>query len=368
MHRCLISRPLEAILGAALVLATTVAPAHAHWADLAVAEIIIEDARAEITLAFPTGLAGFADDDGDGQLSGAEVRAHRAALSALLAGRIRLTDGAQAGVLTVEPVEAPTLQRSLNATPGTHSTVRLIYVWPRPVERVTIHYDLFAPGTTAASCLATIYRAGRMQSVVFTPENREISLILGRGALWDQIRGFLVLGIEHILTGYDHVLFLLSLLMIGGGLRYLLKVVSAFTVAHSITLSLAVLNVVSLPARWVESAIALSIIYVAAENIWRQDRAARDRWLVTFGFGLVHGLGFASILKEFAIQGGNLAVSLASFNLGVEVGQIAVVTAAFALLQVTRPWPRAMLGVRRLASAGAAGVGLVWFLQRALLP
>jgi hydrogenase/urease accessory protein HupE len=180
------------------------------------------------------------------------------------------------------------------------------------------------------------------------------------------VKSFLVLGIEHIIAGYDHVLFLLSLLMLGGGLRHLLKTVSAFTIAHSITLSLAVLGIVSLPGRWVESAIALSIVYVAVENFWRREAALGNRWLITFGFGLVHGLGFASILQEFAIPRADLAVALGSFNLGVEAGQIAIVAAASGVLRMLRRWP-AEIWLRRLVSAGAAAAGLVWFVQRALL-
>jgi hypothetical protein len=162
------------------------------------------------------------------------------------------------------------------------------------------------------------------------------------------------------------MLFLLGLLVLGGGPRYLVKVVSAFTVAHSLTLSLAVLDVISLPARWVESAIALSIVYVAAENFWRREQALRSRWLVTFGFGLVHGLGFAGILKDLAPSRTNLAVSLAGFNAGVEIGQVAVVGAVCLVLACLRA-RRQETAVRRLVSALAAVAGSVWFIQRAVL-
>lgn len=127
-------------------------------------------------------------------------------------------------------------------------------------------------------------------------------------------------------------------------------------------LTLAVLDIVSLPSRVVESGIALSIAYVAAENLWR--RALTRRWLVTFGFGLIHGLGFASILRDLAVGGANLATSLVSFNLGVESGQILIVGLAFGLLEALRraTWQPVL---RRALSAGAMVTGLVWFLQRA---
>ena len=360
-------RTLAAILGALALILAAPAPGQAHWADLAVAEIDVGDSITRITLTFPTGLVAPFDDNHDGQLSADEIRAHQIELRALLDEKIRLTDGGHVGTLTVEPVASPAQFKNLNITPGTHSTLLLVYTWPRPVRALTIRYGLFVPGVSTASCLATILQRGRVRSVVFTPESREVSISLSGMVAWAQARGFVALGIEHILTGYDHILFLLSLLMLGGGLRSLLKIVSAFTVAHSITLSLAVLNIVTLPARWVESAIALSIIYVAAENFWRKDRALRSRWLVTFGFGLVHGLGFASILKEFAIPRSSLALSLAGFNLGVEIGQVAIVTAAYLILRVvqTQPWDVAL---RRLVSAGAVAVGLIWFIQRAVLP
>jgi hydrogenase/urease accessory protein HupE len=350
-------------------------PADAHWADLAVAEITVEEGAVEMRLVFPTGLVRWADANRDGHLSAAEVHAHRARLETVLAERIRISGasqaGAKTGVLSVAPVESAAMGKNLagknlRVTPDTHSSLALIYRWERPIRSVQIHYGFFEPGVATSSVLTTVLQAGRVQSFVFTPENPDLVIRLGAGALLAQAKSFVVLGIEHILTGYDHILFLLSLLMIGSGFRYLVKTVSAFTIAHSITLSLAVLNIVSLPGRWVESAIALSIVYVALENFWRKERALSSRALITFGFGLLHGLGFASILQEFAIPRGDLAISLASFNVGVEVGQVAVVTLAYLMLQVIRRWPREVL-VRRAVSAAAAAVGLIWFVQRALL-
>ncbi len=354
-------------LAAIGILLAAAAPAQAHWADLAVAEIAVGETQAEITLAFPTGLVAEADDDRNGQLSATEIRAHQSQLEAFLAERIRLVDGERPGTLTIRAVDEPAQLKRLNITPGTHGTLLLVYTWPSPVRAVRIHYGLFLPGVSTASCLATILQGGRVQSVVFTPESREFTVEIGRQAVWQQATGFVMLGIEHIMSGYDHILFLLSLLMLGGGLRYLVKVVSAFTVAHSLTLSLAVLNVVSLPTRWVESAIALSIVYVATENFWRKERALRDRWLITFGFGLVHGLGFASILKDMVLPRANLAVSLAGFNVGVEIGQVAIVAIAFVLIWLLRAWPWEVV-VRRLVSAAAATAGVFWFIQRAILP
>jgi len=240
-----------------------------------------------------------------------------------------------------------------------------VYTWPAPIEALSVRYDLFVPNVSTASCLATIRHDGQVHNVVFTPEHRAATITFGRTPVWQAIGGFVTLGIGHILTGYDHILFLLSLLMLGGSMRSIVKIVTAFTVAHSVTLSLAVLDVVTLPSRWVESAIALSIFYVAAENVWRGTASLRNRWLVTFGFGLVHGMGFASALREMRLPQANVAASLVGFNVGVEIGQLAVVILACLALDVlrNRTWAPSF---RQGVSLATALVGAVWFVERAL--
>lgn len=362
MGRRLFTTGMAILLGV-LFSSLLVVPADAHWADQAVAEITVAQTEVEMLLTFPTGLAAWADDDRSGELSATEIGRHRTDLQRFLGERIRFTDRGTIGDLTIEPAQAQ-LPSSLNQS-ASHSTLRLVYRWPEPVQALAVRYDLFLPGVPTASCLATVVFDGRVRNVVFTPEHREVAIALG-GSITGAAAGFVLLGIRHILTGYDHVLFLLSLLMLGGSLRALVKIVTAFTVAHSVTLSLAVLNIVALPSRWVESAIAASIVYVAAENFWRGQHALRNRWLVTFGFGLVHGLGFASILKEFSLERASLVVSLAGFNIGVEIGQIGIVLMAFLGLRLLRAWPREP-ALRLWVSAGAAAAGLVWFVQRAFL-
>jgi len=352
---------LLSFLGSILLWLTCATPSQSHWADLAVADIAVGATQTKITLTLPTGLVASADDNRDGQLSANEVRNHQAELETFLSQQIRLTDANQNGNLAVEPTDTPALPTNLNVTSGTHTTLLLLYSWSQPVQNLTIDYNLFVPGISTASCLATIGQAGQAQTFVFTPENHKFSL--GR-SVWHQAWSFLLLGIEHIATGYDHILFLISLLLLGGGWKYLLKVVTAFTVAHSITLSLAVLNIVTLPSRWVESGIALTIVYVAAENFWRKD--LRGRWLVTFCFGLVHGLGFASVLQEMNLSSSNLVLSLASFNLGVEAGQITIVSIAFLLLHDLKKFSWE-LKFRWLVSASIIAVGLFWFVQRAFM-
>ena len=145
-----------------------------------------------------------------------------------------------------------------------------------------------------------------------------------------QAWGFFVLGFEHILVGYDHLLFLLALLLVSTRFKGLLAIITAFTLAHSITLALAYFKLVELPAQIVEASIALSIVYIAIENCLVQ--APQKRWLMTFILGLVHGLGFAGVLRGVNLPSSSRSLSLAAFNLGVEAGQILVVLAVLPLL------------------------------------
>ncbi len=183
----------------------------------------------------------------------------------------------------------------------------------------------------------------------------------GEQSLWDQLYEFTVLGVEHIFLGYDHVMFLLALIVVGGRLLSLVKVVTAFTIAHSITLCLAALEVVRLPSQWIEAGIALSIVYVAVENFWlkRPDY----RWMLTFAFGLVHGFGFANVLRELGLPTRGLVASLFAFNAGVEIGQVAIVALFFPLIAwlSRQPYQRPVVVV---VSAVIGLFGLGWFVER----
>jgi hydrogenase/urease accessory protein HupE len=176
------------------------------------------------------------------------------------------------------------------------------------------------------------------------------------------VLSFFRMGIEHILTGYDHLVFVLGLVLVRARLRSLLWTVTAFTVAHSVTLALAVLGVWSPSSRFIEPAIALSIAYVGIENLIVRD--ADTRWRITFPFGLIHGFGFAGALQEIAIPRAKLFPALAAFNLGVEAGQLAVLALVLPLIVLLRKyaWFDA-LGVR-ITSCLVAGAGLVWFFAR----
>jgi hypothetical protein len=209
--------------------------------------------------------------------------------------------------------------------------------------------------------LARIDAAGAVHQIALLPDAREATVELAPHAATGA-PGFLWLGAEHILTGYDHLLFLAALLLGGGGLLALLKIVTAFTVAHSLTLGLAVLGVVAPPARLVETVIAASIVWVAVENLVAREAASR-RWLVSFAFGLVHGFGFAAALGPLGLPGRQVALALLGFNVGVEAGQLAVVLSLVPLLAAVRRlgWERPVV---RVASLALAAIGTAWFVQR----
>jgi hydrogenase/urease accessory protein HupE len=187
----------------------------------------------------------------------------------------------------------------------------------------------------------------------------------GLGAV---ILRYVLAGMQHIFIGYDHICFLIAIILWARKLWPVVKMVTAFTIAHSITLSLAALDIVRIPSAITEPAIAATIIYVAVENFFSHD--VRNRWRDTFGFGLIHGFGFASALQEFGLPRSALAPALASFNIGVEIGQVVIVSAALPLLLLV---DRAFGEQRRptVVAYGLSGVIVIlagyWFLDRTVL-
>jgi hypothetical protein len=180
---------------------------------------------------------------------------------------------------------------------------------------------------------------------------------------------YLLLGVEHIATGFDHLLYLFALLLLINRLPQLIATVSAFTLAHSITLACAALGIVRLRAAPVEAAIALSIAYVAAELLQRQRGRAsvlRERpWLIALGFGLLHGFGFAGALRDIGLPDGRVAAALFAFNLGIEAGQLVFVTTVYALLALlAKGAPRLDAAARRVAPLCIGSIAAFWVIQR----
>jgi hydrogenase/urease accessory protein HupE len=181
----------------------------------------------------------------------------------------------------------------------------------------------------------------------------------------NSIPEFIGLGVEHILTGYDHLVFLLGLLLAGAGFKDVAKIITSFTAAHSFTLALSTFDLVHVPPGVVEPLIAVSIIYVGLENIFRRD--LKRRWLLTFGFGLIHGFGFASALRDLGIgSGAQAALPLVSFNLGVESGQLVIAVVVLPLIWKLRKRPVFMTRFASVCSILISVAGGFWLVERML--
>ena len=206
------------------------------------------------------------------------------------------------------------------------------------------------------------------QAILSVGRTRHEYFAGNRQGVWAVVKKFIPAGVHHILIGPDHILFLIGLLLLGGSVRRLLLVVSGFTVAHSITLTLAALNLVSPPSRIVEPAIALSIVYVGIDNLMVRDGRDVRAW-IAFAFGLIHGFGFASVLREMDLPAKALGWSLVSFNVGVELGQLFIVVFVASAIAALRA--RSAAAGRMLVYAVSVAViaaGAFWFVQRVFFP
>ena len=267
---------------------------------------------------------------------------------------------------------------------GSVDTLHWLAVEPIPDQqalRFTFTLDVARPGSLSLrprmfpydplhQSFANIYEDGVLkQQFVLSASAGEKTYYAGttQGVL-AVLKTFIPSGIEHILIGPDHILFLVGLLVLGGSWRALVRIVTAFTVGHSITLSLAALEILSPPARLIEPAIALSIVFVGADNLVRGSGRDVRAWIALV-FGLVHGFGFANVLREFGLPPEALGWSLFSFNVGVEIGQLAIVLVVASLLAAIRR-RSAPLGMQ-VARAGSLVVivaGSYWFIQRVFFP
>jgi hydrogenase/urease accessory protein HupE len=186
-------------------------------------------------------------------------------------------------------------------------------------------------------------------------------------SVWHSFREFFTMGVAHIATGYDHILFLFGLLLVCPGFWATARIITCFTVAHSITLALSTLNIVQMPSSIVEPMVAASIVYVGIENIIRKGKV-RWREILAFTFGLVHGLGFASALREVGVgvDGMSVIIPLVSFNLGVETGQLTIASLFLPLIWKLRERPLFLSRGIPACSCGVALLGAYWFLARTI--
>ena len=245
----------------------------------------------------------------------------------------------------------------------------MLYACAAPIRNLSIRDGIDALLGVDHHTIADIQWPGGARQVIFEKGQRQASIAITgeaspeRGAA-GQFVFYLGLGVEHIIGGIDHLLFLLALLALATSLWQTVKIVTAFTVAHSITLSLAALGMVDVPSSIVEPLIAASIVWVAVENLVAPAGAAR-RWLIAGVFGLVHGLGFASASVELGLPRDVLLRALVGFNIGVELGQLAFVAVVMPpLVWASRPGrlPR----LPQILSVIVALVGAVWLVERLL--
>lgn len=312
-------------------------PAHAHKPSDSYLALRIEDARvagqwdiALRDLDFAIGL----DANGDGEITWGELRARYADIAAYALARLRLRSGGADC-----PLE-PAAHLVDDHSDGAYEVLRFSAACPGRIDRLEISYSLFADLDPQHRGLLRIEQGAATRTAIFGPDRPTQTIDVAEISALTQFLDYGREGVWHIWIGFDHILFLLSLLLPAVLAREPLgwravhgfkpafwdvfKIVTSFTVAHSITLSLATLGVVSIPSRVAESAIAASVVLAALNNVLPlvQER----RWVVAFAFGLVHGFGFASVLKDLGLPQGALLLALVGFNLGVEAGQLAIVS------------------------------------------
>jgi hydrogenase/urease accessory protein HupE len=252
----------------------------------------------------------------------------------------------------------------------THVTVMLVWTCPT-AGALRYRLNLFRDVDPSARHLVSLNIEGTRQEFALDRNTPELALSRGVSSHFQVAGHFLAAGVEHIFLGYDHIAFLIAIILWSSRLWPVVKAVTAFTIAHSITLSLAALDVVRIPSTIVEPAIAASIVYVAVENFTSHE--AGKRWRETFVFGLLHGFGFASALEELGLPRAKLVTALAAFNGGVEIGQVLIVAAAFVLLSAVDRWQSAGASkpARNAALVYAVSFAIVllgcyWFVSRAI--
>jgi hypothetical protein len=314
------------------------------------------------------------DRDGNGALTWGEVKARHADIAAYALARLELSSAGSACMTS--PVAHLIDQHS----DGAYAVLRFIGNCPAAIDALDIKYSFLFELDPLHRGLGQVRSGDLTQTSVFSPEARTWHVQTGSSNLGQQLASYLREGVWHIWIGLDHILFLLCLLLPAAGRRgrrlqesverraplwiEVVQVVTAFTVAHSITLSLAALGILNFPARLVESAIAASVVFAALNNI--RPLVTRRLWLIAFGFGLVHGLGFASVLADLALPRHTLLLALLGFNLGVEAGQLVLVGLFFGMVWALRrldvTWPQWATPLPASVIAIIAGV---WFIERA---
>lgn len=313
------------------------------------------------------------DLDFDGAITWGELKARHAAIAAYVQSRLVLTT--PGGRCRLDPLE-----HLVDAhADGTYAVLRFQAECPAAGRGLSLRYGLMFDLDPTHRGLLTVSEAGRVSTSVLSPEQAEF--VLGAPSAGVAAFGsFFDLGVEHLVFGFDHLLFLLVLLLPAAYRRQpgsgwepvagwspaafdIAKILSAFTIAHGISLAAATTGVVDLPTRPVETAIAATIVLAAIDNL-RQYLPGK-RWLIAFGFGLIHGLGFASALGPMELPPLDLAVALLGFNLGIEAAQLAIALAFLAAAYPLRAFGLYARGLLPAGSAAALVLASLWLIDRA---
>lgn len=252
-------------------------------------------------------------------------------------------------------------QKSIGASFSKYELVAEI-----PLEGTAIFIDGLKK--TLIDVLVSVEYLNGERSTMMLQADQDTGLIKGTASTLQLAETYTVLGVEHILLGIDHLLFVLALLLICKRFKKLLGAITAFTLSHSFTLTLAVLGVIYIPTPPVEAVIALSIVFLAVELIknleGKESLTSKSPWLVAFTFGLLHGLGFASALHEVGLPQVEIPVALACFNIGVELGQIAFVSVMLAVFGLFNRLSNVSLMVKKIPAYMIGSVAFFWFIER----
>lgn len=319
------------------------------------------------------------DADGNGELTWDEVRARQPAIAAYALSRLGLEVSGTGGAGAPCPL-AVTAHMLDDHSDGAYAVLKLSASCPVDVVTLDVTYKLLFDIDPQHKGLLRLVHGALTSTAIFTPDSTRQSLKVADASRWRQFFDYVKHGVWHIWIGFDHILFLLSLLLPAVLIRHegrwqarptlrasaieVLKIVTAFTLAHSITLTLATLGVVALPSRIVESAIALSVVVAALNNLW--PLITRRLALLAFAFGLIHGFGFASVLLDLGLPQSSLLLSLVGFNVGVELGQLAIVAAFLPLAFMARSTLFYRKAVMLGGSAVIMMIACVWLAERAL--
>ena len=362
------------------MLLATSSMGHAHLMPAQQGTINLAGSAAFVVLAVPVSALDGVDDNRDGRLSETELMHHRDSLVAQVGSRFGICEGAvRAPVQVLQVLAEPderhaaggeaTTQR--NAGAG-HFLVLMRHSLTNEGAALTVETDLFGQLPSEKQLTLKLSKGDETEAAVLTPLHPSHRLFKSAGYV---LLDYVGIGVTHIVLGWDHLLFLLTLMLGAQGWRYWFALLTSFTVAHSVTMAASLFGWVQASPTWVEPGIAASIVVMAGLNLFQADMALRQRLAIVAFCGLLHGLGFAGSLAAMGLHGVHKATSLLGFNLGIEMGQALCVLVALGLVKLmsalVHRYPALRLDsygdyrtVTTVASWCAMGLGGLWLLDR----